>query len=68
MIAPFFKGKYVLSGYPRNDILFDAKAAQSVRERLGLNGRRIVVYMPTYRDCADEREKNFHDRMLQDAL
>ena len=68
MIAPFFKGKYVLSGYPRNDVLFDREAAASVRKSLGLDGKRIVVYMPTYRDCADESEKTYHDRMLQGAL
>ncbi len=68
MIAPFFKGKYVLSGYPRNDILFDKKAADSVRDKLGFSGKRIAVYMPTYRDCANEEEKNYHGRMLSDAL
>ena len=68
MIAPFFKGTYVISGYPRNDILFDREAAASVREKLGLQGKRIVVYMPTYRDCADNEEKTYHDRMLQGAL
>ena len=68
MIAPFFKGKYVLSGYPRNDILFNANAAQSVRKKLGLDGKRIAVYMPTYRDCTDDNEKNYHDKMLSDAL
>ena len=68
MIAPYFKGKYVLSGYPRNDILFNANAAQSVRKKLGLDGKRIAVYMPTYRDCTDDNEKNYHDKILSDAL
>ena len=68
MIAPFFKGKYVLSGYPRNDVLFDKSAPASVRSILGLGGKRIAVYMPTYRDCADDGEKNYHDRMLAEAL
>ncbi len=68
MIAPFFNGKYVLSGYPRNDILFDREAADSVREKLGLSDKRIAVYMPTYRDCADGDEKSYHGQMLQNAL
>lgn len=68
MIAPYFKGKYVLCGYPRNDVLFDGSAADSVRSGLGLADRRIAVYMPTYRDCADDEERAYHDRMLCDAL
>lgn len=68
MIAPFFKGKYVLSGYPRNDVLFDRSVPASVRSVLGLGGKRIAVYMPTYRDCASDEEKNYHDRMLAEAL
>ena len=68
MIAPFFKGKYVLCGYPRNDVLFDKSVPASVRSILGLGGKRIVVYMPTYRDCASDDEKNYHDKMLAEAL
>ena len=68
MIGPFFKGKYVLSGYPRNDILFHTKAAEVLREKLGLTGKRVVVYMPTYRDCQNAEEQQYHDRMLKGAL
>ena len=68
MIAPFFKGKYVLSGYPRNDVLFDKSVPASVRNMLGLGGKRIAVFMPTYRDCADDDEKEFHSQKLAQAL
>ena len=68
MIAPFFKGKYVLSGYPRNDILFYKRTAETLKKTLGLEGKRLVIYMPTYRDCADDSERQYHDKMLADAL
>ena len=68
MIAPFFKGKYVISGYPRNDILFDHQAAASVREQLGLSEKRVAVFMPTWKECNGEDEERYHSRMLTDAL
>jgi CDP-glycerol glycerophosphotransferase len=49
-----YKGEILESGLPRNDVLNspdrDALAA-AVRERLGLaEGKRVVLYAPTYRD------------------
>jgi len=42
-------GKILLGGYPRNSIFFDAEAAQALRDKLGLKGKRVYVYMPTWR-------------------
>lgn len=58
MIAPYYNGKYVFSGYPRNAVLFDSKKAAEVRERLGLSGKKIAVYMPTWRDNGNSGEDN----------
>lgn len=49
-----YKGEVLESGLPRNDVLVspdrDALAA-AVRERLGLvEGKRVVLYAPTWRD------------------
>nr|WP_018530008.1 CDP-glycerol glycerophosphotransferase family protein [Streptomyces sp. SID8379] len=40
-------------GYPRNDVYYNATAAdiRAIRERLGIApGRRVVLYAPTHRD------------------
>ncbi len=58
MIAPFYNGKYVFSGYPRNAVLFDSDKAAEVREKLGLNGKKIAVYMPTWRDSGNSDADN----------
>lgn len=50
MIAPFYCGKYLFSGYPRNAVLFDSGKAAEVREKLNLTDKKIAVYMPTWRD------------------
>lgn len=42
-------GEVILSGYPRNEIFYDNDARQAVRHGLGLDGKRVYVYMPTYR-------------------
>ncbi|MDR8412735.1 CDP-glycerol glycerophosphotransferase family protein [Nonomuraea sp. 3-1Str] len=49
-----FQGEVLESGLPRNDVLTSPdreRLAARVRERLGLaEGKRVVLYAPTYRD------------------
>lgn len=39
-------------GYPRNDVLVNAAPGQAaaIREGLGLGGKRVILYAPTWRD------------------
>ncbi|MDD4369864.1 MAG: glycosyltransferase [Anaerostipes sp.] len=43
------KGKILNSGYPRNSIFFDHTKEESTRKELGYEGKRVYVYMPTWR-------------------
>jgi CDP-glycerol glycerophosphotransferase len=49
-----YEGEILESGYPRNDVLHSGDAdtvAADVRRRLGLaDGKRVVLYAPTWRD------------------
>ncbi|MEU9761082.1 CDP-glycerol glycerophosphotransferase family protein [Streptomyces sp. NPDC047987] len=49
-----YRGEVLECGYPRNDLFHApdrAKVAAAVRERLGIpEGRRVVLYAPTWRD------------------
>ncbi|NUR87826.1 MAG: CDP-glycerol glycerophosphotransferase family protein, partial [Nonomuraea sp.] len=46
-----FGGEVLETGYPRNDVLFDPELGAEVRRRLGIpDGKRIVLYAPTWRD------------------
>ncbi|MFD8821575.1 CDP-glycerol glycerophosphotransferase family protein [Streptomyces sp. NPDC059605] len=49
-----YDGEVLEAGSPANDLLFSAdrgKTAERVRRRLGIpDGRRVVLYAPTYRD------------------
>ena len=44
-------------GHPRNDIFFiDMKpVGQSVRRRYGIEGKRVLLYVPTFRDLDEHR-------------
>ncbi|MFI7596866.1 CDP-glycerol glycerophosphotransferase family protein [Actinoplanes sp. NPDC049681] len=48
-----YDGEMLESGYPRNDILFatDPAATAAIRRHLGVpDGKRVVLYAPTWRD------------------
>lgn len=54
-IDGIFKGTILLGGYPRNEAFFNKPAAEALRERLGFAGKRVYVYMPTWRGGQDKR-------------
>lgn len=43
--------QYIVTGMPRNDLLFEPGATSKLEKSVGksLNGRQIVLYMPTFR-------------------
>lgn len=49
MIRNYYKGKYIVSGYPRNSIFFDVKKQEEIKKQLELSQKKIIVYMPTWR-------------------
>ena len=44
------RGSALNIGYPRNAILFDQKKEEETRKQLNLAQRRVIVYLPTWRD------------------
>lgn len=50
MLDNIYTEKYILAGYPRNDILFNETRKIEVKSELGLEGKKIIVYMPTWRE------------------
>lgn len=68
MITSFYKGKYILSGYPRNEILFDSKKAKKLKRKLGLANKKIVIYMPTWREKDPNDTEDVHLNTLLKVL
>ena len=49
MLENISRGSSLMAGYPRNEIFFDTDSREQIREALELNGKKVYVYMPTYR-------------------
>ena len=50
MLDNIYTEKYILSGYPRNDILFNEARRREVKNELNLEEKKIIIYMPTWRE------------------
>ncbi len=53
---------FILTGYPRNDALFQYIPAEiaSIKERLGIpDGKKVILYTPTWRDTEYQNGKGF---------
>lgn len=57
MIANLSKAKLLWEGYPRNCVFFDEERRRELTGKLGLDGKRVYVYMPTYRGIWWKKDK-----------
>lgn len=64
MIQNLSEFSCILTGYPRNQVFFDNKRAQDIREKLELTDKRVYVYMPTYRGTAENANNEKSDVYL----
>ena len=44
-----YNGTVLNAGYPRNAVFFDKKSEKNIRKKLKLEGKQVIVYMPTWR-------------------
>lgn len=51
-----YQGKYIVSGYPRNQVFFRDKEREDLRKNLGLEKKRVYCYMPTWRGVVREQD------------
>ncbi len=49
MLPDIFRGEVLLSGYPRNEIFFDEKRRDELKEKFELGDMQVLAYMPTWR-------------------
>lgn len=58
MLDNLFNGKYVISGYPRNDIFYDKDDRIKIKEELNIKDKKVIVYMPTWRKIKNIQEED----------
>lgn len=68
MLNNLYSGKYVISGYPRNDIFFDKDSEKKIRHELGIDDKKVVVYMPTWRGTMSKRENGEQTENIVDII
>lgn len=68
MIENISNSKIIMGGYPRNDIFFDDERREELRHSLGLDGKRVYAYMPTFRGTAREGTSDDSNQFLLDSL
>ena len=56
MLDNLYSGKYVISGYPRNDIFFNDNDRKNIKQELNIENKKVIVYMPTWRGTAANKQ------------
>lgn len=68
MIRELYRGKVLLSGYPRNSSLCSKERYTAIREELELEDMQIFAYMPTWRGLLNNKENAQQKRMIMQYL
>lgn len=56
MIKDIYRGKVLLSGYPRNSVFFRKDRYSQIRMECMLENKQVIVYMPTWRGLLHKKE------------
>lgn len=68
MLDNIYNGKYVISGYPRNDIFFDKEEREKVKKELKIENKKIVIYMPTWRGTAAQKQDEQQEKDITEMM
>ena len=63
MMDRAYKHKTVVIDYPRNDALYKREFLNEISERYGLEGKRAIAYMPTWRGSG--RDADIEDQIMK---
>lgn len=68
MLENLWNGTALLTGYPRNSVLFDMKHSVTVKEKLGFKGKQVFAYLPTYRGTFFDKKNEQQAKEVLDYL
>ncbi|MGN6711826.1 CDP-glycerol glycerophosphotransferase family protein [Anaerocolumna jejuensis] len=56
MLEEAYKGKVLLSGYPRNSSFYRTERREQIRKECFLTDKQVIVYMPTWRGLLHKKQ------------
>ncbi|WP_406535721.1 CDP-glycerol glycerophosphotransferase family protein [Methanobrevibacter sp.] len=68
MMEKTYSGKILYGGYPRNGVFFNEVEKEKLKDKLGLNNKQIIAYMPTYKRLSLFRDKNHRKQVFEEIL
>lgn len=68
MLQNIGTGEIWLSGYPRNEVFFQKEERIRMRERYGLEGKKVYAFLPTWRGTVGSVSKGAQVKQLTEYL
>lgn len=68
MMERVFKHRTVVMDYPRNDALYRGEFRDEIIRKYGLEGKRIIAYMPTWRGVGRDADSEAQVLRTKEAL
>ena len=63
-LANLYNGKILETGYPRNAMFFDEERRKQIRSELNLDGKQVIMYMPTFRGSAGNNQNDLQSARI----
>lgn len=63
-----YEGTILNAGYPRNAIFFNRESEKNIRKKLGLENKKVIVYMPTWRGVMTKKKQDEQFKEILDLM
>lgn len=65
MLRHCYRGKILISGYPRNSAFFNTDRYDAIRDELNISDCQVIAYMPTWRGLVNKKQNK---KQISDIL
>ena len=67
-LKELYQGTILNAGYPRNAVFFDRESEKNIRKKLKLEGKQVIVYMPTWRGQMTKKKQESTPTYIQERF
>lgn len=68
MLKNFAKTKFLMGGYPRNEVFFKEEVRTKIRKKFEMEQKKIIAYLPTWRKIVPGADKTARSEELMAHL